>query len=125
RMPAVAVTDTGNLFGALEFSQEATKAGLQPIIGCNLGLRRTLEEHPPGKEPPPDRIVLLVQDETGYRNLLKLVSKSFLGVDAAEPPHVTFEDLATYGAGLLCLTGGPEGPVDRALAEDRGELAAA
>ncbi len=123
RMPAVAVTDTGNLFGALEFSLEATKAGLQPIVGCNLGLRRTLEEHPPGKEPPPDRIVLLVQDEAGYRNLLKLVSKSFLGVGADEPAHVTYQDLIDHGGGLLCLTGGPEGPVNRALFDGQDDLA--
>src|SRR4051812_1941919 len=59
-MPAVAITDTGNLFGALEFSQACAANGVQPIIGCHLGLSR--EDNP---QLPPDSLVLLAQDAVG------------------------------------------------------------
>src|SRR6516225_9839922 len=75
-MPAVAITDTGNLFGALEFAQAAEAAGVQPIIGCQLAVRREDGEgrgsgHAPLKAAA-DPLVLLVKDEAGYRSLLKL-----------------------------------------------------
>src|ERR1700720_2563361 len=73
RMPAAAITDTGNLFGALEFATTCSGAGVQPIIGCELALERGSSEggNRLGRAAPePDRIVLLVQDEVGYRNLL-------------------------------------------------------
>ncbi len=126
-MPAVAITDTGNLFGALEFSLACAGAGIQPIIGCQLAIRGVLEEaaedgHPvdvPSEavQGPMDQIVLLAQNEVGYRNLLKLVSRSFLETKGAEAPHVTVADLAGHGEGLLALTGGPAGPVGRPLGE--------
>src|SRR5579863_2784091 len=76
-MPAVAMTDAGNLFGALEFAIAAAESGVQPIIGCVLGLRRGDSENgrlgaKVGAALPPDQILLLVQSERGYRNLLKL-----------------------------------------------------
>ena len=79
RMPAVAVTDSGNLFGALEFAQAAAEAGIQPIIGCQLGIRREKQRGQPARPacaPAPDQLVLLVQNEAGYRNLLRLVEPS-------------------------------------------------
>src|SRR3546814_11932107 len=82
RMPAVAVTDSGNLFGALEFSPAARDAGVQPIIGCQLGIRREDGHGHQGMAPPPDQLVLLAQTEEGYANLLKLVSKSYLATDS-------------------------------------------
>src|SRR3546814_8137651 len=82
RMPAVAVTDSGNLFGALEFSLAARDAGVQPIIGCQLGIRREDGHGHQGMAPPPDQLVLLAQTEEGYANLLKLVSKSYLATDS-------------------------------------------
>src|SRR5882724_8014932 len=77
-MPAVAVTDRNNLFGALEFAQYASKAGIQPIIGCDLGIRREEEGGiaTVGKAPPADWLALLVQNETGYLNLMRLVSRA-------------------------------------------------
>ena len=125
-MPAVAITDTGNLFGALEFSTACADAGVQPIIGVQLALRR--EDGPPnrdGRRPEPDTVVLLCQSETGYLNLLKLVSKAFLETEGGETPQVTLGDLAPHADGLLCLTGGVAGPVGRALAEGQTDLAAA
>src|SRR6267378_2052598 len=79
-MPAVAVTDRNNLFGALEFAQYASKAGIQPIIGCDLGIRREEEGGiaTVAKAPPADWLTLLVQNETGYLNLMRLVSRAHL-----------------------------------------------
>ncbi|WP_406676165.1 DNA polymerase III subunit alpha [Roseicyclus sediminis] len=112
-MPAVAVTDTNNMFCALEFSETAAKAGVQPIVGCQIDVDHAPVR--PGENPNPyAALVLLVQDETGYRNLLKLNSCLYLRGDGTLP-HVTMEELAAHGAGLICLTGGPDGPVGRCL----------
>ena len=81
RMPAVALTDTRNLFGALEFSVACADNGVQPIVGCQLSVRREDEEVRGGNSlriPEPDQLVLLCQDEEGYGNLLQLVSQAFL-----------------------------------------------
>ena len=79
-MPAVAVTDRNNLFGSLEFSQYAAKAGIQPIVGCDLGIRREEEGGiaTAGKLAAADWLTLLVQSEAGYRNLMRLVSRTHL-----------------------------------------------
>ncbi|WP_019954834.1 DNA polymerase III subunit alpha [Yoonia vestfoldensis] len=112
-MPAVAVTDTNNMFCALEFSEYATKAGVQPIMGCQLDLAYATPE--PGKRPEaPAPIVLLAQNEAGYLNLMKLNSCAYLDA-AGELPQVTVDELAQYSAGLICLTGGPDGPIGRLL----------
>jgi len=122
-MPAVAVTDSGNLFGAMEFALAASGAGLQPIVGCTLTLKRQVDDPHASKAPPPERVLLLVQDETGYRNLLKLVSKSFLETPDDEEPHVGYPDLERWSQGLLLLTGGTDGPLARALAAGNDDLA--
>jgi len=112
-MPAVALTDTNNMFAALEFSETAAKVGVQPIIGCQIDLDYALPD--PGKRPePPAPIVLLVQDEAGYLNLMKLNSAAYLDKGGALP-QVSLDDLARHHAGLICLTGGPDGPVGRLL----------
>src|SRR5581483_6591566 len=112
-MPAVAITDSGNLFGALEFATACAEAGIQPIIGCEVALApgEGGEGPRPGRgAAEPDRLVLLVQSETGYRNLLALVSRSYL---------------AAAADGLLCLAGGAKGPLGRLLAEGQNEAAEA
>jgi DNA polymerase-3 subunit alpha len=101
-MPAVAVTDTNNLFGALEFAIYASKGGIQPIIGCQVQLG--LEGH---------QLVLLVQSEKGYRNLCKLVSQSYMEGDDTHEPYIDIDDLKDSSEGLICLTGGVEGPVSQ------------
>ncbi len=127
RMPAVAITDTGNLFGALEFAMAARDDGVQPIVGCDLAIRRA--DHDArgrlGKPAVPDPVVLLVQDETGYRNLLALVSASYLESDGAEAAQVDLDKLAAHSDGLILLTGGPAGPVGRLLGEGQNDGAAA
>jgi DNA polymerase III subunit alpha len=126
-MPALALTDAGNLFGALEFAQAAGDAGVQPIIGCELGFRREGDGRTVrvGPAPPPDTVVLLAQSEQGYRNLLKLVSKSFLETQGGEPPQLDIAALDGASDGLLLLTGGPAGPVGRLLLEGQGPAAEA
>ena len=113
-MPAVAVTDTDNLFAALEFSTLALAAGVQPIVGCQVSL--AFDPSLPGERPRlPAPLVLLAQSEAGYRNLLKLNSCLYIG-KAGQLPQVTLDELGAHAAGLICLTGGPEGPVARHLA---------
>src|SRR6056297_3224900 len=89
-MPAVALTDTDNMFGALEFSVGAAAAGVQPIMGVQLSLLH--EEAAPGETPvPPAPVVLLAQDAAGYGGLMKLQSRLYLRGDHAAP-HVTLDD---------------------------------
>ncbi|MBV8914020.1 MAG: DNA polymerase III subunit alpha [Acetobacteraceae bacterium] len=116
-MPAVAITDTGNLFGALEFSQACAGKGIQPIIGCQVAITRT--DNP---LLPPDPVVLLAQDEAGLANLRLLSSTGFLQSDPAQP-QVLLETLLGHAAGLVLLTGGPGGPVGRLLIEGRRDEA--
>ncbi|MCF3595961.1 DNA polymerase III subunit alpha [Rhodobacteraceae bacterium LMO-12] len=112
-MPAVAVTDTNNMFAALEFSIAAQAAGVQPIVGCQVDLAYL--ETPPGENPaPPAPVVLLAQNEQGYENLMKLNSSLYLRGDG-QLPHVTLDDLGRYHQGVICLTGGPTGPIGRLL----------
>ncbi len=121
-LPAVAVTDTNNLFGALEFATAAVESGLQPIIGCQLSIC----DGAWSAKTPADQIVLLAQTQAGYRNLLVLVSRAHLASDPAEEPHIKLGWLeAELGKteGLICLTGGPKGAVARLLAAGHGEAA--
>jgi DNA polymerase-3 subunit alpha len=109
-MPAVAVTDTNNLFCALEFAEAARAGGVQPIVGCQIDV---LYETPEagGKAVPPAPLVLLAQSETGYLNLLKLNTALYLS--GRDVRHVTMEEVAAHSDGLICLTGGPNGPAGR------------
>jgi DNA polymerase-3 subunit alpha len=117
-MPAIALTDTNNLFGALEFSEVMAGEAIQPICGVTLSVR--LEEVRAGERAEPDgTLVLLAQDETGYANLMALSSKAYLEVGPTEPAHVPFESVLALNAGLICLTGGPDGALNRLLAEGR------
>ena len=120
-MPAVAVTDTNNLFAALEFSIYAADAGVQPIIGCQFDL--AFEDPPaPDKPAPLAPIVLLAQSEVGYENLMKLNSCLYVDKGGALP-QITFEQLTQHSEGVICLTGGALGPVGEIL--QRGARAAA
>ncbi|NDW48069.1 DNA polymerase III subunit alpha [Ruegeria sp. PrR005] len=122
-MPAVAVTDTNNLFAALEFSVSASGAGIQPIIGCQVSLAYVTPM--PGEKPkPPAGIVLLAQSEAGYENLMKL--NSCLYIDkGGQLPQVTLDELAAHSEGLICLSGGPDGPVGRLLQQGQRPAAEA
>ncbi|MCF2906523.1 DNA polymerase III subunit alpha [Octadecabacter sp. CECT 8868] len=112
-MPAVAVTDTNNMFCALEFSEYAAKAGVQPIIGCQVDVSMEGGD-PRGRPTPPAPIVLLAQTEAGYMNLMKLNSCAYIDANG-ELPQVSLEDLERHSDGLICLSGGPDGPIGRLL----------
>ena len=112
-MPAVAVTDSNNMFCALEFSETAAKSGVQPIIGCQIDVAHD-PVRPGERAVPPAALVLLAQDRQGYENLMTLNSALYLRGDGSVP-HVTLDELAAHGAGLICLSGGPDGPLGRLL----------
>ncbi len=116
-MPAMAIADTGNMFGVLEFSTACAKRGVQPIVGTLLALRD--EGRAPRGPEEAERVVLLAQDTTGYANLLRLVSRSFLASEPGGVSNVAYEDLDGWTDGLICLTGGAPGPVGRRLIEGR------
>jgi len=117
-MPAVALTDHGNLFGMVKFYQQALKQGIKPIIGVDL----RLADHDDIDRP--SALLLLCQDQKGYRNLTALVTKTFLegqhrGVAMAEREWLTRESCA----GLIALSGAVQGDVGRALASNHYDVA--
>jgi DNA polymerase-3 subunit alpha len=128
--PAIAVTDTNNLFGALEFAQKAVKDGVQPIIGCQLDVafgdetvdarqqqrRQGVATHP---------LVLIAATEAGYGNLVRLVSRAYLDGPAGAAPHVEAGWVGELSEGIICLTGGERGPVGAAIRGDQKPLAEA
>ena len=116
--PAIAVTDTNNLFGALEFSEGAVKAGLQPIIGVELAVQTVMPQ--PGARPPaPASLVLYAQNRTGYMNLMALSSAAYLATDSGSVSHVDLQTLATHSDGVICLTGGADGPLGRLISAEK------
>ena len=127
RMPALAITDTNNLFGALEFSEKMAKEGVQPIIGLQLTIDfgdGAVFGRDAGRAAR-GSIVLIAASEEGYANLMRLASQAYLDPPPGDMPHIGFDRLAASQAGLLALTGGPSGAIDRVLAGDRAEAAAA
>jgi len=131
-MPALALADRDNLFGALEFSETLVGAGVQPITGCALRVDFADIASGNGHQEisgPTDAscgyVVLLAKDEDGYSALMHLSSKGFLDHPEASVSHVTFEELRDQSKGLIALTGGPEGPVDKALRAGNKTLAEA
>ncbi len=131
--PALAVTDRNNLFGALEIAETLAGAGVQPITGCTVMLAAAEQNPDAGARKNGQAagiamagsIALLAKDEAGYRNLLRLTSAAFLDHPDDTHVHVTWDELTRHHAGLIALTGGPDGPVDRLLAEDNAAAARA
>ncbi len=119
--PALAVTDRNNLFGALEFSEKASAKGIQPIMGAKLAVDfgDDADRKPRSGLVELGCIVLLAMDATGFSNLSRLISSAHLETpgEGALGPHVTFSALGELSQGLIVLTGGPEGPVDRLASE--------
>lgn len=122
--PAVAVTDTATMFGAKAFSKMAPQNGVKPILGTQMYLRNPDADDvlkSKGRIIEPDKIVLLIQNKTGYMNIIKLMNKSYLGglTGTAEKPQITLEDLKTYNDGLIVLTAGADGQIGRLILENR------
>ena len=115
-MPAVAITDTSNMFGALEISELLSKDGIQPVIGCQLDFLYDPQNlyDPLNKKLVPRPIVLLAKNKAGYQNLMKLSSIGYLEYDHSDP-YIKFGDLEVYGDGLICLSGGTVGPLGHEL----------
>ena len=124
---ALALTDTDNMFGALEFSEKLAGYGIQPIVGCALAVDFGDSDHGqrnPNAHPERSRVVLLAAREAGYRSLMRLNSRAFLETPANEPPRVQLDWLKGETEGVIALTGGPGGPLDLVLAAGQGHLAA-
>jgi DNA polymerase-3 subunit alpha len=126
RQPALALTDTDNMFGALEFSEKMASAGIQPIVGCALGVDfGDQENRGPAAGDTWPRIVLLAARENGYRSLMRLSSRAYLETAPHERPHIKLAWLDDATDGLIALTGGPNGPLDVAIAAGQNALALA
>ena len=129
-MPAVAMTDSRNLFGAYEFSMAIADVGVQPIIGCELAIKRDDGQAPGagapvGRTPDPDKMVVLAQNGAGYANLVKLLSRAYLDGVPGEAAQVTLGELVAMSEGLISLVGAPDSPVGRLLLTGQEDAALA
>ena len=136
KQPALALTDTDNMFGALEFSEKIAGSDIQPIIGCALGIDFGDQDNRGGFAGQGfagqglagvgfSRIVLLAAREHGYRSLMRLCSRAYLGTEQTDQPHIKLSWLAEDASGLIALSGGPNGPLDIAIGGGQNALAAA
>ncbi len=123
KMPALALTDTNNLYGALEFSEKLSGEGVQPIIGLQLSVDFGDEERVRQARKRVASIVLLAATAPGYANLLRISTRALVDAAASGRPHLRVEEIEGNAEGLIGLTGGPDGPIDEALAERRPEFA--
>src|SRR5256885_4625909 len=125
RFPAIALTDHGNLFGAIDFYLAAQKAGVKPIVGCELyvapGSRRERGSQDGGYEGA-NHLTVLVRNRAGYRNLVKLVSKAYLE-GFYYKPRVDRELLAQHADGLVVLSGCLNSEVSRLLSQGETQKA--
>ena len=123
-MPALAVTDDGNLFGALEFYKACAAASVQPIIGCDFFLApdsRHLRTAPPG-DLHSSRLVLLAKSDRGYRNLIRLSSAGYTEGFYCHP-RIDDEHLTRYAEELVCLSGSWSGDISRSLLANQTQKA--
>ncbi|HHG90739.1 MAG TPA: DNA polymerase III subunit alpha [Devosia sp.] len=125
--PALAIADTANLFGALEFSEKASENGVQPIISCEIPVAFEDQTKLPAErtERGKNAIVLIACDEKGFANMSSLISRAYL--DNEDGVAVLHQSWLARGAvdGLICLSGGPEGAVDPLFADGLGDYARA
>ncbi|PYK31369.1 MAG: DNA polymerase III subunit alpha [Verrucomicrobia bacterium] len=125
KMPAVAVTDHGNLFGAIEFYQEATRAGIKPIMGCEAYIApRSHKEKGSSMRESAYHFTLLAQSDIGYRNLVKLISTAHLD-GFHYRPRIDKELLSQHREGLIGLSGCLAGEVNSALQANNVQKATA
>jgi DNA polymerase-3 subunit alpha len=121
--PALGIADTGNLFGALEFSEKASKKGIQPLIGVELAIDFAAAEERVSERghvawSGKSSVVLLAQSEIGFSNLSRLVSKSYLEGDGSGTARAKLDWLDPERLdGIICLSGGPEGAIDMTFAQ--------
>jgi DNA polymerase-3 subunit alpha len=113
-MPAVAITDTNNMFGMLEFATLCAAGGVQPIPGLTVDIKYAGEIHP---------VVLIAQTESGYKNLMKLMTCFYIK-NQEQPRFVTLEDLSRHSNGVIVLSGGFQGPAGDLIMHSNHEKAA-
>ncbi|MFB0528249.1 MAG: DNA polymerase III subunit alpha, partial [bacterium] len=119
RMPALGITDHGNMFGAIEFYQACVNSGIKPIMGCEIYVApqsRYVKEGS-GISEAANHLIILAKDRTGYKNLMKLVSIGYLE-GFYYRPRVDKEVLKDYCKGLVCLTGCLKSEVSQAILND-------
>ena len=122
-MEALALTDNGNMYGAIEFYKECKKADIKPIIGVDVYLAsRSRLDKQAGVDKDRFRLVLLCKNEIGYKNLLKLVTTSYLE-GFYYKPRIDFEILEKYAEGLVCISSCWSGDISTALRNKNIELA--
>jgi DNA polymerase-3 subunit alpha len=116
RMPAVAMTDHGNLFGAVKFYNAAKKAGVHPVIGCEMYVARN--GHKSRSDGDYNHLVLLCENQDGYRNLIKLVSTAYLD-GFYYKPRVDLDLLAQHSKGLIALSACLKGHIAETILSDQ------
>ncbi len=113
KIPAVAITDTNNLFGAMEFALEASKSGVQPILGTQItiGEKNT-------------QLVLIAQNDRGYKNLCKIVSSSYMDGEEQSDVSASYDILKKYSGDIIALSGGTMGAISQNLLHSQNDKAA-
>jgi DNA polymerase-3 subunit alpha len=109
-MPAIGITDTNNLFGALEIASCCANEGVQAIMGIQIDLNIHNLTAP---------LVLFAQSDTGYRHLLKLASHLYAVDKTADNRFITLNELKLYHQDLICLTGGHKGPIGQLILNNK------
>ena len=117
-MPAIALTDNGSMFGAVDFVATAKKEGLNPIVGCELYLTKTINE----KQRSYERLILLAKNQQGYQNLVKLVTVSHLD-GFYYKPRIDIAHLEKYNSDLIAISPGLSGPIANAIKSTQDEQA--
>jgi DNA polymerase-3 subunit alpha len=113
-MPACGITDTSNMFGALEFALEAAKSGVQPVIGMQIDVNEDGQQ-----------LVLLAQSAAGYKNMSRLISDAYMNSGESAKTIVSMDDLAAQNADIICLTGGLKGPLNQLILHGKNDKAQA
>lgn len=115
-MPAVALTDEGNLFAMVKFYRAALAAGVKPIIGVDAWVRNDADES------KPYRVTFLCMNDKGYRNLTALISLGYTDGQRLGRPYLSYDWIADHAEGLIALSGARQGDVGQALLADKPEL---
>jgi DNA polymerase-3 subunit alpha len=131
KFPAIGICDLTNLFGALEFSSSCRKSGIQPIIGCEMKVDFNLIEHQKTSSNTSNldieksllTLPLFAFNDQGYKNLMYLVSNSYLNRKTGITPHVSFDLIKQYSEGLIALSGGCKGIIGKMLNDQQENLA--
>src|SRR6201997_5587694 len=121
-MPAVAMTDHGNIFGAVSFVSAAKDAGVKPIVGCELYICQKDDHRAPPEGDNYNHLIVLAENDLGYRNLVKIVSEASLH-GFYYKPRISKKFLAAHSQGLIGLSGCLKGEVAERLMEGNYEAA--